>query len=45
MADKVVVETKDYTDLTKADIKAMLDKQGVEYNNKMNKETLIALLK
>lgn len=33
------------TDLTKAELKAQLDSAGVEYDDKMTKDELVALLK
>jgi len=36
--------TIDYTDITKADIQAKLDKKGVKYTTKDNKDDLIAKL-
>lgn len=40
-----IVETVDYEELTKAELKEMLDKKGIEYSDRDNKATLIELLK
>lgn len=39
------VETIDYEELTRAEIKDILDSKGIEYNDRDNKATLIELLK
>ena len=40
-----IVETIDYEELTKAELKEMLDKKGIEYSDRDNKSKLIELLK
>lgn len=40
-----IVETIDYEELTRAELKEILDKKGIEYNDRDNKSTLIELLK
>lgn len=40
-----IVETVDYEELTKAELKEMLDKKGIEYSDRDNKSKLIELLK
>jgi beta-lactam-binding protein with PASTA domain len=44
MADRVV-EIKDYSTYTKAQLKELLNEKGVTYNDKDNKTTLLELLK
>lgn len=38
-------ELSNYEEMTKAEIKAILDTKGIEYNDRDNKSTLIKLLK
>lgn len=38
-------DSVELTDLTKAELKAQLDSAGVEYDERMNKDELIALLR
>ncbi len=45
VSKKETVETIDYEELTKAELKEMLDKKGIEYSDRDNKATLIELLK
>lgn len=45
VSKKEIVETIDYEELTKAELKEMLDKKGIEYSDRDNKATLIELLK
>ena len=40
-----IVETVDYEELTKAEIREILDGKGIEYSDRDNKATLIELLK
>ena len=40
-----IVEVVNYEELTKAELKEMLDKKGIEYSDRDNKATLIELLK
>lgn len=40
-----IVGTIDYEELTRAELKEILDKKGIEYNDRDNKSTLIELLK
>lgn len=39
------METVDYEEMTKAEIKELLDLKGIKYNDRDNKATLIELLK
>ena len=39
-----IVEVVDYEELTKAELKEMLDKKGIEYSDRDNKAKLIELL-
>lgn len=45
VSEMEIVETIDYEELTKAELKEMLDKKGIEYSDRDNKATLIELLK
>ena len=45
VSKKEIVEVVDYEEMTKAELKEMLDKKGIEYNDRDNKATLIELLK
>ena len=45
VSKKEIVEVVDYEELTKAELKEMLDKKGIEYSDRDNKATLIELLK
>lgn len=40
-----IVEAVNYEEMTKAELKEMLDKKGIEYSDRDNKATLIELLK
>jgi len=45
VSKKEIVEVVDYEELTRAELKEILDKKGIEYNDRDNKSTLIELLK
>ena len=45
VSKKEIIEVIDYEELTKAELKEMLDKKGIEYSDRDNKATLIELLK
>lgn len=45
VSKKEIVETIDYEELTRAELKEMLDKKGIEYSDRDNKSKLIELLK
>ena len=45
VSKKEIVESVDYEELTKAELKEMLDKKGIEYSDRDNKSKLIELLK
>ncbi len=45
VSEKEIVEGVDYEELTRAELKEMLDKKGIEYSDRDNKTTLIELLK
>ena len=45
VSKKEIVEVIDYEELTKAEIKEILDEKGIEYSDRDNKATLIELLK
>ena len=45
VSEMETVETADYEEFTKTELKEILDKKGIEYNDRDNKSTLIELLK
>lgn len=45
VSKKEIVESVDYEELTKAELKEMLDEKGIEYSDRDNKSKLIELLK
>lgn len=45
VSKKEIVEVIDYEELTKAEIKEILDEKGIEYSDRDNKATLVELLK
>ena len=45
VSEMETVETIDYEELTRTELKEILDKKGIEYNDRDNKATLIELLK
>ena len=44
VSEMETVEATDYEEFTKAELKEILDKKGIEYNDRDNKSTLIELL-
>ncbi len=45
VSEKEIVEGVDYEEMTRAELREMLDKKGIEYSDRDNKATLIELLK
>lgn len=45
VSKKEIIEVIDYEELTKAELKEILDERGIEYSDRDNKTTLIELLK
>lgn len=45
VSKKEIVEVVDYEEITRAELKEMLDKKGIEYSDRDNKAKLIELLK
>ncbi len=45
VSEKEIVEVVDYEEMTRAELKEMLDKKGIEYSDRDNRATLIELLR